>query len=872
MTLDPSTSGDASTVLLADGTSVLLRSVRPTDRDDLLALHDRASDQSLYRRFFSISRASAQTYIDRICEPGTASTSVVALRHGSAIGVASAVPGPAGSSEVALLVEESLHGVGIGSVLLEELSRRAWRAGVHTFTADVLTENVAMLRVFHDLGFDLVQQRDHEVLSLSLDLTPGVSSVLAADGRHRHAHGESVRRLFEPATVAVVGVSRSRGGVGREVLENLRAGGFGGALHAVGHPDLSVPGADCVTDVSDLPHGVDLAVVAVPPARLEATVEGLALRGAHSCVVLTAGLAETGPEGARREQRLAALARAHDMRLVGPNCFGVLSNLRGTRLDATFGTVRPRPGPLAVGSQSGGVGVALLDAAASRGLGLASFVSLGNKADVSGNDLVAAWHDDPDVRAGALYLESFHDPRTFARLAAELSLAKPLLVVFGGSSAAGVRAGASHTAAHATSARALQALYRAAGVVPVDDVVDLVDTAALLTEQPLPAGGRLGVVSNAGGLGILAADAAQRRAVDVPRLSEATRARLAAAAPHAAGTSNPVDLGAAAGASVFADAAARLAESGEVDSVLVVIAATRVTDVDAVVEAVESALAGSELPCLSVLVGAEQPAARRTTRFRSADAAVRSLAHAHGYAAWRRSAPDHVRLRAEAARSDETAATQPADGAGWLTVSAAEELLAPVVALAPYALVTSDRETREAVRRLPPPLVVKTADPTVVHKTEGGLVVPGLLTQREVLDAVRGLRRTTGDPRLPVIVQQQVTGPELAFGVTRDPVFGPLLMLSSGGTRLDLWDDQVFLMPPLDPDDVRTALRSLRTWPLLTGFRGGQALDTEAVVALVVSLGALALDRADIAELDLNPVVVTGSGPVCVDAKIRLAT
>ena len=379
------------------------------------------------------------------------------------------------------------------------------------------------------------------------------------------------------------------------------------------------------------------------------------------------------------------------------------------------------------------------------------------------------------------------------------------------------------------------------------------------------------MVSNAGGLGILAADAAQRHAVDVPRLSQSTRARLAVAAPHAAGTSNPVDLGAAAGASVFADAAGRLAESGEVDSVLVVIAATRVTDVDAVVEAVESALEGSDLPCLSVLVGADHPDARRTTRFRSADAAVRALAHARGYAAWRRSAPDHVRLRAEAARSEVKGGPRSPDGSGWLSTRAAEDLLTPVVALAPYALVTSDRETRDAVRRMSPPFVVKGANPSVVHKTDAGLVVSGLRTQRDVLAAVRRLRELTGDPRLPVLVQQQVTGPELAFGVTRDPVYGPLLMLSSGGTRLDLWDDQVFLMPPLDPDDVRAALRSLRTWPLLTGFRGSPAVDTEAVVSLVVSLGALALERSDVEELDLNPVVVTASGPVCVDAKIRLA-
>jgi len=858
-------------VLLANGASLMVRPLVASDHDDLIALHRRASDTSIYKRFFSCNRSSADTFVETIVSAGPDTHSLVAVRHSHVVGVATAIDRDDLTAEVALLVDESMHGMGIGSILLEHLARAARARGVRSFVADVLTENIAMLRVFHDLGFVLVEQRDHEVLALSLDITPRVESVEASDARARHARRASLRPLFEPRSVAVVGVSRRRGGIGREVVENLLAGGYAGELHAVGHPDLRMPLVTCLDAVADLPPDLDLAVVAAPPDRLAETVEQLGELGTHVCVVLTSGLAETGADGASLERRVAQAAREHDMRLVGPNCFGVLSNLHGTRLDATFGRVRPTPGALAVGSQSGGVGIALLDAARARGLGVATFVSLGNKADVSGNDLLSAWQDDPEVRTAALYLESFHDPRAFARLAARFSRSKPLLVVFGGSSAAGLRAGASHTAAHATPARALRALYQAAGVVEVEDLEDLVDTAALCSEQPLPRGGRLGVLSNAGGLGILAADAAQRRDVEVPALSDATRRRLRREVPGAAGVTNPVDLGAGAAPDSFAQAAQCLAASGEVDTLLVITAATAVTEVTATVEAVESTLDGfPELPCLSVVVGEAATEASRTTRFRSADTAVRSLAHVLRHVEWRRSAAARVWLRAEAARTEELT---PVNGGGrtpWLGVQEVERLLDGAgVRSVPHAVVRTAEEVASAVAELGTPLVAKTADPSTVHKTEAQLVRTGLRSVQEVTSAVQRIRASAADPALPVLLQQQVSGPELAFGVTRDPTFGPLLMLASGGTSLDLWDDQVFLMPPLGPDDVREALASLRTWPLVTGFRGAEPLDAEAVVQLVVRLGRLVLDHPEIEEMDLNPVIVTPEGPVCVDAKVR---
>ncbi|QWZ09655.1 acetate--CoA ligase family protein [Nocardioides panacis] len=361
--------------------------------------------------------------------------------------------------------------------------------------------------------------------------------------------------------------------------------------------------------------------------------------------------------------------------------------------------------------------------------------------------------------------------------------------------------------------------------------------------------------------------------MEIPGLSGAARGRLEAVATGAAGVANPVDLGAGAGPESFGRAAACLAGSGEVDALLVITASTAVTDTDGALAALEAALDQAPgLPYLSVVVGTSTPApGRRATRFRSVDAAVRSFGHAQRHAAWLRSAPERVRLRAEAVGAEDRAASSAGSGEGrWLDAAQAEELLASAgVRPAPYAVVRTVRDVAEAVRRLGLPLAVKSADPALVHKTEARQVRTGLRTRRAVTDAVRAVREAARDPHAPVLLQRQVAGPELALGVTRDPTFGPLVMVASGGTRLDLWDDQVFLMPPLDRADVAAALASLRTWPLVTGFRGGRALDVDAVVELVLRLGRWVLEHPEVEELDLNPVMVTDDGPVCVDAKVR---
>ena len=656
-------------VLLADGRSLQLRPAGEGDRAELQALHARASDESIYRRFFSASRTAAQAFVDVICTPSADSWSVVAVHEGHVVGVATATVTDSATAEIALLVDDSLHGKGVATALLEQLRRDARHRGLSCFAAEVLSDNLPMLRVLHDAGFSLHEDRDHGVVSLTMDLAVTPAAAAAAAWRERHSQRRSLAPLFEPTGVAVVGVSRRRGGVGREVLENILAAGFGGPVFAVGHRDLTLPGASCVSSPDQLPVALDLVVVAVPRPRVEDCVRLVAAGGARCCVVVTAGRGERGRDGVALGRRLTRIAREHDMRLVGPGCFGVSSSLRGSTLDATLAVTRPRAGTVAVASQSGGVGIAVMEAARVRDLGLACFVSLGDMADVASSDLLAAWTEDVGVDAAALYLESFHDPRRFARTAAAFSREKPLLVVHGGSPDVGTRAGGSRTAAGAAPERVLRALLRAAGAVDVEGVRELIDTAALLTEQPLPMGPRLAILSNAGGLGVVAADSARRRGLDVPELGPGTRSQLLAGAPGASAGANPVDLGAAAGAGGFAEAARLLLASGEVDALLTVVAPTAVTDLAGITAALDAAAAGAPaIPCLTVLLGAGTGPGH-CTRFGSVEDATTALAHAVRYSSWRASADQRDLVRT-APKMDEERAWPGADTRGRPLVGA----------------------------------------------------------------------------------------------------------------------------------------------------------------------------------------------------------
>ena len=869
-------------VLLADGSIAVIRSMRSEDRADLDLLHGEASDDSIRWRFFAVSRKTAQDYVEHLFSEHGPEACLVATVGGRIVAVATAEAGAtedAATAEVAFLVADPWHGRGLGSLMLEHLAARGRDLGIRRFTAEVLSDNRAMLGVFVDAGFSLSRSSSAGVTDMTMSTVASSVAVAAADRRERQAEARSLSSLTTPRRVAVVGVRRDGSGVGHAVLSSIRNGGFTGEVVAVHPKATAIDDVVAYPRLVEVPGHLDIAIVAVPPADVLPVVRDAAAAGVSTLVVVTSGFGELGAAGAEIQRDIVTVARAHDMRLVGPNCLGVMVNDPDIRLNATFTRGVPPAGGLAIASQSGGVGIALLDVASRLGLGVGSFISLGNKADVSGNDLLAAWMDDPRVTAAALYLESFGNAPKFARVARAFAEQKPLLAVVGGRSAGGVRAGTSHTAAAATPAAGVDALFAQAGVIACSSAEDLAQTALLLSEQELPAGPRVGIISNAGGLGVLAADALDARGLEVPAFSPELRERIARHVSGTSGTSNPVDLGAGTSGESLAAAVDDALLSGEVDALLVVIVATSVGDPQTLLTSlVEPRAALGTIPLVLVPMGglAAAPGTHEgVTVFDSVTVAVDAMARVSKYATWLREPRDAAAPsdedRASDARAEAQRSMARSTSAGWLSAAEATALLSPYGLAPSGTLASTAADAAERASRIGFPVAVKVADPEIVHKTDRGLVRIGLSSADEVSSAVHAFEIELQAAPVPVLVQPMATGVELALGIVRDPGFGPLVMVAAGGVATEVWDDRAFLVPPVSPQDAARVVRSLRIWPLLDGYRGAEPVDVAALEALVVSLGQLALDVPELAEIDLNPVLVTPGGVVLVDVKARLA-
>lgn len=866
-------------VLLADGTIASIRPLSPYDAKQLYALHAKVSDDATRMRFFTLHRTAGRAYATHLLEAGPETViALVVHLHGDLVGLASAeIDGT--SAEISFLVADGAQGLGVATLLLEHLAAAARTAGIGTFTAEVLTENHPMLRVFADAGYVATKRSRGTTTTWELSTSPSQSALDAADLRERVSETRSLAPLLYPHSVAVLGVRRDGEGIGNAVLRSITEGGFAGTTYAVHPTAAKIASHPTYPRLVDIPEHVDVAVVAVPARHVLDAVKDAAAAGVSAVVVITSGFGELGPAGTALQQKVLQVARDHDMRLVGPNCLGLLCNDQRVRLNATFSSAVPPAGGLAIASQSGGVGIALLDLARELAIGVHSFVSLGNQPDVCGTDLLAAWCDDPQVTAAALYLESFGNPRKFARLARRFSERKPLLAVVGGRSAGGARAGASHTAAAATPAVGVEALFAQSGVIGCRSADELAHAARFLTEQPLPSGDRIAVVSNAGGIAILAADTADELGLAVPELSAALKEAVMRHLSGTIGVGNPIDLGAAAQPADVAAVVRLLVTSDEVDAVVVAIVPTSVSDPTPYLAAIEEGRsAGLDKPVALVAMGGLHVAPADilgVTTFRTPEEALVALAHAARYSQWR-SSPRETwieddRGRAQTAREVAQNRLRAADGAQlWLTPEAHGGLLEPYGIKPVGTLARGGFDAARAAEAIGFPVAIKVADPNVVHKTDRGLVRVGLTSSEAVLSAVGDFEAELHSHEVPVLVQPVLSGVELALGLVRHDRFGLLVMVAAGGVATDIWDDRTFLMPPITSRDADRALRSLRVWPLLQGYRGSDPVDLESLKRLVVDLGHLANDVPEIGELDLNPVLVAANGAAVVDIKVRL--
>ena len=885
-----------SDVVLRDGGTVHLRPMRRNDGENLLGLYSRLSDESLYLRFFSAVPAPRARDLEQLTDIDYDRRFAIVAELGDAVVAAARYIRPSGATdeaEVAFTVGDEQQGRGLGTVMLEHLAAIARERGVRRFVAMTMMSNTRMLKVFADAGFEVHESTDGGIVEVSFDIEPTGASVGAQRQREQVSEARSVARILSPTSIAVVGASRRTGTIGNGVLRNLLAGDFCGPVHPVNPNAASVAGVQAYPTVEAVPGPVDLAVVCVPAASVAAVVDDCVRKQVQGLVVISAGFAEVDAAHGRAERDLVETARRNGMRMIGPNCMGVVNTNPAIGMDATFAPFLPIAGRVGFASQSGGLGIALLARSAELGLGISTFVSLGNKADVSGNDLLQYWDEDPDTDVILLYLESFGNPRKFARLARRISRHKPIIAVKSGRTAAGARGTSSHTAALAAPDDAVDALFAQAGVIRVDTLEELFDTAAVVLHQPLPPGHRVAIITNGGGPGILAADACVTAGLEVPELSEATQAALRAFVSPDAGVANPVDLVASASAEIYARTLDVLIQDQDVDALLVIFVPPLVTRAEEVAAAItDAARRAGDKPVVACflgrhgtleMLGGDDPngpadgSGRRVPTFAFPEAAAAALGRAAAHNEWRRRPEGTVPVLADArvdlARrmvAERLAATPQGE---WLDPGTAMGLLEAMGVPAARTFSVGDVDAAiAAADDAGYPVALKAASPAIVHKTERGAVRLGLGDAQAVRAAFAEMHANLGEEMGGAVVQHMVDpGVETLVGVTRDPSFGSLVLFGMGGLQAELIRDTALRIVPLTESDASEMIRSLRTSPLLFGFRGAPPVDAAALEDVILRVGLLAERVPEIAELDCNPVVVSATGAIVVDVKVRLA-
>ncbi len=874
--LAETTALDIADVILRDGSTLRLTSLSQADADECIAFFGALSAESRYQRFHGLAAVSDDLLLSLV-DPDW-------VEHGALVGRISLDGGgerivavgnyvrlrDLRTAEVAFAVADEMQHRGVGTRLLEQLSVRAAHHGIERFLAIVRPENRPMLDVLEHVGFSVVRELDGGVIEATFPIAATAAYEASVDERDHVGVVASLRPFFEPASVAVIGASARPGSIGGSVFRNIIHAEFTGAAYPINRDGTPVAGVRAYSSLRELPETVDLAVIAVGAEHVLDAARQALETGTRALCVISAGFAEVGPEGIARQQELLALVRGHGARLVGPNCLGLTSGR--VRLNATFAPRAFPSGSIGFSSQSGALGLALLERAAEHDLGFSSFVSIGNKADISSNDLLEWWSADPETDAALLYVESFGNPRKFARIARRVARKKPILAMKSGRSSAGVRAAGSHTAALAGSDAAADALFREAGVIRADTLEELLDVAGLLHSQPLPTGKRVAVLTNAGGLGILCADACGAAGLELPALSAGTREELASFLPAAASLGNPVDMLGSATGDDYRRAVQVLLADSETDALVVLFVPTADLPPERVSEAIDEALADGTAAkpvagCLltSREVGRDAASAHRYASLAYPESAARALARAVERSTWLRRPAGRTRrpsgIDVEQARS--LVATKTAR---WLDPNDTRALLeAYGLPLVPERVVATPEEAAAAAVEFGLPAVVKTAA-AGAHKTESG----GVALDLETEEAVRAAAKRVG---CPVLVQPmlQAGSAELLVGAVQDPMFGPLVVFGAGGIYAELIGDAQVRLAPLTDVDVEELLATGKAGQLVRGFRGRPPVGRRALGDLLTRLGVLADDLPEVVELDLNPVIAFADRAVIVDARVKVA-
>lgn len=873
-------------VLLKDGRPAYLRRAVAEDLEAVVRFLERVSDESMAYRFFGNARRGVES-ARRLIAPelaGTGLSLVVTVGEGEKaqiVGVGSYERRPGTTvAEVAFLVEDRFQGRGIGTLLLERLAMGAEDEGLTALEAVVLPENQRMLRIFTDSGYEVTRELDGGDILISFSIKPTRLSVERYEARDRVATVASLIPFFHPRSVAVIGASRDPDQIGHRVLYNLVRGRFNGPVYPVNARAETVASMPAYRSVADLPGPVDLAIVAVPPEEVLGVIDACAERGIRGVIVLTAGFAEVGPAGRELQERLVHKVRANGMRLIGPNCLGLINTAPDVRLHATFVEVEPLPGRVAMSSQSGALGLAVLEYARELGLGFSSFAGIGNKADVSGNDLLQYWEEDPATDVILLYLESFGNPRRFANLARRIGKKKPILAVKGGRTGAGQRAAGKHTAARAADDRIVEAFFEQTGVLRCDTLEEMFDAALLLTHQPLPAGRRVAVLSNSGGPATLCADACEAYGLEVPLLPPAVRDLLVQTLPGLASAENPVDLSAFATADAYGQAMRVLLNSDAVDAVIVLftpIGTAQGQDVErAVCAAVDE---GPPKPVLACFMGVRGMTQRLKTAhgtipaYRFPEAAARALAHAAKYAAWRAQPRAGFVDFSDIDWGRVEGYLEQAGADGWLPRTAVDGLLQAIgLDVAAVREVRTADEAVEAANAIGFPVVVRPPANVRPGEEMWSGVHLNLETEDDVRRAFLNLqrRRQLADEAPAVLVQPMVpVGLDTVIRITEEPSFGPVLALGLPGVGGWL-GDALYRIMPLTEEDAAELVEAFRK-RLPAAVRGAASLPEPGQTAeVLLRLSRLVQAYPQITHLEINPLRLRPQSSRILEARVRV--
>ncbi|WP_405563629.1 GNAT family N-acetyltransferase [Streptomyces sp. NBC_01180] len=938
-------------VVLRDGGTARIRPITAEDADRLVSFYELVSPESKYYRFFApyprlsakdVHRFTHHDYVDRVGLAATVGGEFIATVRYDRTG--------AHEAEVAFLVQDAHQGRGVASALLEHIAAVAREREVSRFTAEVLPANNKMIKVFTDAGYEQRRSFEDGSVHLTFDLEPTEASLAVQRAREQRAEARSVQRLLAPRSVAVVGVGRTPGGVGRAVLRNLHGSGFTGRTYAVNRafPDglTEVDGAPAhrsVASVAATGDAVDLVVVAVPAAQVSDVVDDCGASGVQGLVVISAGYAESGPEGLLHQRQLLRRARSYGMRIIGPNAFGLINTAEAVRLNASLAPESPARGRIGLFTQSGAIGIALLSALHRRGAGLSSFISAGNRADLSGNDFLQYWHDDPDTDVALLYLESIGNPRKFTRLARRTAAVKPVVVVKGARHSGSAPPGHAVPVTRVPDAT-VSALLRQAGVIRVDTVTELVDAGLLLADQPLPAGPRVAILGNSESLGLLTYDAClTERLRPLPPVDLTTDAApqdfrdalgraladdgcdavlitaipwvgengvtesgdgevLAAALREAAadGPAKPVAVvhleigglaealaaatgtvrgrgGTAAATAGPGTATAPDSAGGEVQRAGRAETADTAGTSTGTADTADSARAAAT---------ATPPVARTRgiPAYPAAERAVRALAQAVRYAQWRREAAEPGRVpeyddideSAAAGRIEALLATTRVDVTRGLALSPddARELLGLYGIRVLPARPAPDADTAvAAAEHLGYPVALKATAPHLRHRPDLGGVRLDIASEAGLRRAYAELSAELGSPAevRPVVQSMVGRGVDTVVRSAIDPAAGAVLSFGLAGAPSELLGDTAHRLVPATDRDAAELIRSIRTAPLLFGWRGSAPVDTGALEELLLRVSRLVDDHPEVVSVALEPVVVGQNGLSVLGAAVRLA-